>query len=338
MKEKILKKVKEDRPLAQQLIETRCDEDKLKAFSFLFKNEKCNISILKDVFDMVKKEILDSILERARKEEHVYILGHKNPDADSIFSSYLLSNILKSMEINAHFSILSEEYQYMEDDQALIKDYLIEEPLVINDTSDKKFILVDHNTLEGLNPENVIGAIDHHIISNEVYDTLEMEYASTGLFIYDLFRSTYSFSPKERELVALTVLTDTEYLCSTRFSKKDQEIWDILQYNGDINALKKKYFVTTDFTVSILDNLKKNYKEYNHQNLKIKRSIISSYRKEFEQYFDTYVHFILEMNEPWLLIWANYEDKETTIYYNGNTIKLDYILTSTNLILKMLIS
>ena len=52
---------------------------------------------------------------------------------------------------------------------------------------DKLFVLVDHNNLEGLSKDNVLGAIDHHIMSGEVYDTLEIEYASTCLLIYDLF-------------------------------------------------------------------------------------------------------------------------------------------------------
>ena len=39
------------------------------------------------------------------KNKKIYVIGHHKPDADSIISAYILTNILKSMGIDAVFSV-----------------------------------------------------------------------------------------------------------------------------------------------------------------------------------------------------------------------------------------
>ena len=49
---------------------------------------------------------------------------------------------------------------------------------------------------------------------------------------------------------------------------------------------------------------------------------------------DEYINRARELE--YLLIWVNYEDNTTTIYYNNDIINLDYILSSTYLVFKLL--
>lgn len=337
----ILEKIRNNRKLACKLIETRnkdLKEEEVKDYLLLFENQKevDYNNVLKKAREQIKKEILECIIEKS-KENEIYVLGHNNPDADSIFSSYLLCSILNKLDIKAHFAILKDNYDYCKGDKKIIQDYLPEKPVILDDIGDKKFVLVDHNQLDGLPKENVLGAIDHHIITNEVYDTLEIEYASTGLLIYDLFKNQYDFSEYEKKLIALTVLTDTEYLCSLRFTKEDEELFNQLDVQLDVKQLQQKYFLINDFKDTIEHNLKTNYKEYNVQGDKICRTLIYSYDKEYKTYFDAYIDYLKKQKkENWLIIWANYEKKETTFYYKDNLIKLDYILTSTNIAFQML--
>jgi len=337
----ILEKFRQNRIIAYKLIETRnnmiAEATIDEYFWGIGKNQsgENNIGkILIKVREDIKKEILNNILSKAKKEDTIYVLGHKRPDADSIFSSYLLTNILNNLGINAKMSILENEYDLIDSDKELILDNLKIKPEIIKNPNQEKFILVDHNNLEGLPSNNVIGAIDHHIISGEIYDTLEIEYASTGLLIYDLFKDTYEFNEEEKKLIALTVLSDTEYLTSKRFTEEDKILYDSLNLNLDVNYYQKKYFKITDFSKDINDNIYSNYKEYNIDNLKISRTMLSSYNKEFNKYFSIYQEYANINNL--LLIWCNYEDLKTYIVYNNNLITLDYILTSTNLIIKKL--
>lgn len=336
MYEGILEKFRQNRDIAYKLLETRNEEIAEATINDYYwgigedKNGQNIIGkILMQVRSKIKKEILESIINNCKKYQEVYVIGHKNPDADSMFASYLLSRVLRSLGINAKFAVLDTGYECCSRDEELINDFLKEEPTIVSDEQDKKIVLVDHNNLEGLSKENVIGAIDHHIISGEVYDTLEIEYASTCLLIYDLFRDVYNFSEDERLLIALSVLADTEYLCSSRYREADKELCETLNVVLDVNSIQKKYFKINDFSLGIEENLKTTYKKYGD----IKRSMIYSFGKEYELYYQKYVEAIKD-DKNRLLIWCDFENKKTYVNCGDYAVSYDYILTSTNLILK----
>lgn len=340
----ILEKFRQNRDIAYKLIETRNEsiaEATIDEYYWGIGKDRTGQNhigqIIARVRSTIKSEILSSIIEKARSLKEVYVIGHKAPDADSIFSSYILTNILKSLNINAHFAILDSSYEYTKTDAKLIKSYLPVQPVVVS-PKDKYFILVDHNNLEGLDESQVIGAIDHHIITGEVYDTLEIEYSSTGLLIYDLFRNTYNFSEEERKIIYLTVLGDTDYLCSkARYKDADAELVSSLNISLDISALQKECFVTTDFSQPINENIYSNYKEYERNNTIIYRTLIYSYTPEYEKYYQSYLNYISKLPPNWLLIWCDFEAQKTYIYYNGITTSYNYITTSTNVILKQIL-
>ncbi len=278
----------------------------------------------------IKKELLKEMINNC-KNKKIYVIGHHKPDADSIISAYILTNILKSMGIDAVFSVRDNNII----DNELIRDYLKEDYEVIDDYHDKDFILVDHNNLDSIPKENVIGAIDHHRITGEVEDLIEIEYASTALLIYDLFKDKYKFSEKEKELIALSVLTDTEYLTSSRFTEEDKKLFEELKINLDIEGLKKDYFKTTNFTNRINDNLHEDYKEYDYNNQRINRSLIKSYSSDKDKYYEDYTSS-MKSNIINLLIWCDYEKLVTYLNYNGVNLTYPEFTTSTYLILDYL--
>ena len=286
--------------------------------------------ILMQVRQNVKKDLLKEIINNC-KDKKVYVIGHHKPDADSVISAHILANILKSMGIDAVFSVRDNNLI----DNEIIQDYLEEEFEVVDSYQDKNFILVDHNNLDNIPKEKVIGAIDHHRITNEVADLIEIEYASTALLIYDLFKDKYNFSEKEKERIALTVLSDTEYLTSLRFDYEDKKLFEELNINLDVEALKKKYFQTTDFTNPINYNLHEDYKEYDYNNYRINRSLIKSYSSDKDKYYNDYTSS-MKSNIINLLIWCDYEKLVTYLNYNGINLTYPTFTTSTYLILDYL--
>lgn len=289
-----------------------------------------------DVFNMgnldeVRKKLIEDTINTILsmcKGKDVYIIGHNNPDADSIISSYILANILKSMDINAHFSVLGNNYEYTFHDKKLLEENFSYLPIVV-DREDACFILVDHNDLQGLKKENVIGAFDHHVIRNEIDNILEIEYASTGLLIYDMFKDRYNFSDEEKYLIGLTVLSDSDYLTSSRFTELDKKLFYELNLDVDVKQMQKKYFITTDFGLGIDKNFEINKKEYIRNNKKITRIQITSYD---DILLNAYIDKARE--KDYLLIWLNYENNTTTIYYDNKIYHLDYLLSSTYLVFK----
>ena len=321
----LLNNFRNNKELLYKLIETR-------NLNIVDKNKK-SLNDLMKVRNILKNEILDRIIDLARKEDDVYILGHNNPDCDSMFSSYLLEEILKGLGINAHACILSENYNLADCDSDIIVDYLPEVPEIINSVDDKKFILVDHNTLDGIPKENVIGAFDHHRISNQVDNLIEMEYASTALLIYDLFKSRFTFLCPNKLLVALSVYCDTNYLCSSRFKEDDEYLFNELNLSINVKYFRKHYFKISDFSKGIEYILNNNIKRYDYNGISINRILIDSYNKEYENYYNEYISYISNLDDSYLVIWCNYEDMTTHVYYKGKTTIYDKIISSTYLVL-----
>ena len=286
--------------------------------------------LLMQVREKIKEDLLDEIIKNC-KNKKIYVIGHHNPDLDSIVSSLLLTRILKQYGIDATFSVRDKNFL----DKSIQEDYLEEEPKVLDNSTDKYFILVDHNNLDGLPKDSVIAAFDHHRITGEVEDLIEMEYSSTGLLIYDLFKDKYKFSDKEKELIALTVLTDTEYLSSTRFGEEDRKLYEELNVSLDPQVMKRKYLQTTDFNNDINTNLYQDYKKYLFKDNVINRSIIKSYTREKEENIDEYLEVMNDYDIN-LIIWCDFEKEETYICYNHQIIKHPFFTTSTNLVLDYL--
>lgn len=339
MFEGVLEKFRQNKDILHKLIETRneiiIEKTEDEYFWGIGKDnsgENQFGKILMKARDILKREILDRIIDNCKKEKDVYILGHNNPDCDSMFSSILLKNILSSMGINAHFCILDKNYDLASCDKKIIEEYIPEYPEVISDTTNKKFILVDHNTLDGIPKENVIGAFDHHIISNEVDDLIEIEISSTGLLLYDLFRDRYNFYGPNSLYVGLTVLCDTNYLCSTRFSKEDEELFNSLKLNINVKYFRKNYFQTTDLSKGIDFVIKNCIKNYNYNGNNINRIVVDTYNKEYYELFDEYASYVSKLNGNWLLMWCNYEDMITKVWYKGNIYTYDKLITSTYMI------
>lgn len=338
----ILEKFRQNRDITYKLIETRnkkIAEATIDEYYWGIGKDKSGKNVIGDILvkvrERIKREILDNIIMNCKGKE-VFVLGHKNPDADSIISSYILSRILKRLGANAHFAVLSEQYEYCKSDIKLINNFIKEEPVIVDDINNKLFVLVDHNNLEGLSTDNVIGAIDHHIMTGEVYDTLEIEYASTGLLIYDLFKDMYEFTAEEKELIGLSVLADTDYLCSSRFTEEDKKLFLELDFKLDVEKLQKEYFLVNDMSLSIMDNLMINYKEYIKDIGRVRRSLIYTYTEEYENNFNKYVEYLNNSDDNWLLIWCDFEGKNTYAWFMGETYELGYLVTSTNLVFKYL--
>lgn len=272
--------------------------------------------------------------------DHIYIIGHNNVDADSYFSSYILSRILRSFDINADFVIL-DNYMISEENKELINDYLNEKPVVIkrSETENKNFILVDHNDIDqSLKTDkcNILFSIDHHMDTNKV-KCYTGEYTSTLLYIFDLFKDIYDFSKKEKELIALSVMTDSEYLTSTRFKESDKKLYEELNIDIDYKKVRDKYFKTTDFNLDIKFNITNNHKPYNIENRNIDRVILKGYSKDRHN-IPKYLEEVNKIYSNNFVIWNEYDTLRTEVYYKGKLVKeYNYILTSSVLILKELI-
>ena len=283
-------------------------------------------------------------INELKKYPIIYIIGHRHMDADTVISSYLLSKILNKQGIKCEYAILDKDYNIVYGDYDLIKDNVTNyKPTVIKkeNINNNYFILVDHNDpLQSIdNEKNVVGMIDHHFIDKKQPNYLIGDYASTSLFIYQLYKNTYDFSDYEKALILYTVLSDTTYFISSRYKEKDDQIVKELNEKTNLNfeVLKRKYFKTTDFSIDIETNFKSNYKRYKFDDLEFESSFVRANRED-DKYLNEYLEYLKKIPQNWLFIWYQFDDNISNAYFkNNNVIKeinYDYIASRANDVIK----
>ena len=178
-------------------------------------------------------------------EEKILILGHKNPDTDSICSAMVKQRLNRRMGYTKCYAgrlgELNKETKY-------VLDYLnIEEPELIEKVEEgQEVILVDHNefnqSAEGVEKAKIIGVIDHHRISN--FETSEplyytaRPYGCTCTILYKEYKQRgLEISKEEAVLMASAIISDTLLLKSPTTTEHDKKALEELGKiaNIDIN-------------------------------------------------------------------------------------------------------
>ena len=177
-------------------------------------------------------------------EEKIYIIGHKNPDTDSICSS-LVSEILdkkngwKDTEAR-RLGNVNKETQY-------VLDYLgIEAPALLEKVEEGQGVaLVDHNefnqSVEGIEKAKIWSVTDHHRIAN--FETSEplyytaKPYGCTCTILFEEFkRLGHEIEKKEAILMASAIISDTLLLKSPTTTEYDRKALEELEKIAGINV------------------------------------------------------------------------------------------------------
>ena len=205
----------------------------------------------------------------------IIILGHENPDVDSIVSGYLLEKIMTIKGYDVEFIIpdkkIEEEVlnvcrRFNLEPTKFMKNYNLNNKY-------KKYILVDHN--ERILKGNIICIIDHHPTSKkiDIDNYYNKKISSTACYIAR--NNEKLLNEYDLKLACLATLVDTASFHSTK-SQKEDEIW--------VNNLCKKYnfnykeLYEIGLCLTPLDNLKSaslnGLKKYNFENIKVESSYI----------------------------------------------------------------
>lgn len=212
--------------------------------------------------------------------EKVLILGHKNPDTDSICSSLVMERIAKMYGIEAEavrLGNINKETEY-----AL--NYLGIEPQrqISNAEAGQKVILVDHNeapqSIDGRENLEVIAVIDHHRIAD--FSTsmplyyIAKPYGCTSTLLYEICKKEGLEIDKTMATLMLSaIISDTLLLKSPTCTQKDIEAFEELEKIAEIDA--KVYGLDmlkagTDLSIySTAEVINLDAKEFNEKGKKI---------------------------------------------------------------------
>lgn len=249
----------------------------------------------------------------------IIILGHENPDVDSIISAIILNKILQKKGYNSKFII--PDKQVNKDTLEILKKYNIDPYVFMEDLpkEENKYILVDHNERE-INGE-IICVIDHHM-SDKKYNIKEYyntQSSSTACFIAK--NAEELLDKNDLELSVLATMIDTVSFHSTKGREEDNE-W--CKYICEKNSLDYKQLYNEGLCLTDMNDIEEvifnGLKRYNHNNKKIESSYIqikepNSEKEKIEKILEKLKQHIIDKNLFAYVFIVHDMTKFKTMYY-----------------------
>lgn len=195
------------------------------------------------------------------------ILGHENPDVDSIVSGYIYQNYLRRRNVDVDFIIPDK---HIDDDTLEICRRFHLEPTdfqkPLEYDKNTKFILVDHHNRKGIN--NVALVIDHHFDEHEpaTKNCIIEPSSSTSCLIVKGNEPFYSIH--EIELACMAAMVDTASFHSTKAKEWDLDwVYKMIEEkNIDFDKIYEAGLSINDISnpeIAMLNGLKK-YEIHGH--------------------------------------------------------------------------
>lgn len=251
-----------------------------------------------------------------------YIIGHENPDVDSIVSGYLLENIYRKLGYDVTFVIPDKKIEQENLDicqkYGLLPNWYKKD---IEFEEDSLFILVDHHkrNVKG----RIVKILDHHptteTIENIPYYQNEPSSSTSCLILKDY---EDFLSKKDIRLACVAALVDTASFHSTKTRESDKLMIENLckKYNFDYEEMYKTGLCLTDINdlkQASCNGLKKyNYEDYLVQSSYIQIEDITKIQDELDTILDLLTNKVTEENlKLFVFIVHDMTKFQTTVYY-----------------------
>ena len=208
--------------------------------------------------------------------KEVIVIGHKNPDTDSVVSAYVWSRVLSRLGDSAKPAIAGEVNK---ETKLVFKKAGLELPKKEN-LKKADIFLVDHNEESQMagNPENVIGVIDHHNLSGlatdrPIYFRNEPLGSTSSLIVRIASEKEIELEDEEIFLLLCGILSDTLKLNSPTTTEYDKQIVKDLSdlINEDVDKLAQEMFeAKSDLSdMTLKEIIEADYKDYKFGGKKI---------------------------------------------------------------------
>ena len=206
-----------------------------------------------------------------------YILGHVKPDTDAVVAAMGLAYLYQQTNefpnpVAAITEPLNPETTF------LFEKYAVTPPMTLSSdmlTENDCVVLVDHNEadqrLSGLNPDLIVGIVDHHKFNLNVNNPIAITafpWGSSSTIVYHLMKMSAVIPDKKlASLLLAAVLSDTVGCKSATTTQQDREIVNELAQVAeitDIEAFTLEIFMAKSNISSLTDEqiVKNDYKVF----------------------------------------------------------------------------
>ncbi len=189
--------------------------------------------------------------------EKVYVVGHKNPDTDSICSAIAFAYLWNKWKETGKFSdvmkidveaVPARQGDINPETEFALKQFGFEVPEMITDATGKKIVLVDHSeksqTVDNIDKAEILAIIDHHKIGDITTPNpiLFVNYpvGCTATTLKILFDQTGIEIPKEIAGIMLaSILSDTVIFKSATTTELDKKVAEELAKIAGVEDITK---------------------------------------------------------------------------------------------------
>ncbi len=174
-----------------------------------------------------------------------YILGHQNPDTDSIVGAVLYSNFLNSQGQKTKpikLGAINNETKFV------LEKFNVEIPETKETLEpESKIILIDHNeksqSIIDIDNYEIDTVIDHHKFNFQTSSPVKIRaetLGSTCSVLYKIFKeNNYEISKQEAGLLISGIISDTLYFRSPTTTQEDKDIVEELNQIAEIENLEE---------------------------------------------------------------------------------------------------
>ena len=213
----------------------------------------------------------------------IYVVGHKNPDNDSIMAAYTWANLKNMMDpdneyLPVRLGPLPAESQMIFDEYGITDEVALIDSVGEGD----KVYLVDHNELgqavDGLDKAEVVGVIDHHRIA-DLQTAAPIEFhnmpvgSTTSIITWIYGACGIDIQDDIAACLLSAILTDTVIMKSPTCTSYDVDHINMLasQLGVDPTEFGMKIFKSRggDDDVSVEDICNRDSKEFNFAGRKV---------------------------------------------------------------------
>ncbi len=227
-------------------------------------------------------------LETSAYAAPILVVGHKNPDSDTIFSAISLA-YLKSQQGSPAVAVAQGKPN--PETEFVLNYFGLQAPAVVSKVAGSKVALVDHNTYsqapDDIKGAEVVGIIDHHnlggILTNDPIEVLIQPVGSTNTIIWQLYQRAEIAIPSSIAGGMLSaILSDTLVFRSPTTTELDRKavenLADIAKVN-DIPKYAQQMFLAGEAdlkTASIESLLQRDFKNFDMNGNKVGIAQISA--------------------------------------------------------------
>jgi manganese-dependent inorganic pyrophosphatase len=185
----------------------------------------------------------------------VFVVGHKNPDTDSVCSAIAFAYLWnkwketgkfdKIMKIDAE-AVPAVQGEINPETRYVLEKFGFSVPQTLTDGADKKLVLIDHDeraqTVENIDRAEILAIVDHHKIGDVTTPNpilyVNLPVGCTATVLKTLFDATGIEIPKEIAGIMLaSILSDTVIFKSATTVELDKKVAEELAATAGIEDL-----------------------------------------------------------------------------------------------------